>query len=386
MYWIKAPVYRCFNPVQVHWLRQEHPGTPVSPTTTCTFSSPAMHLSLLPPEVLEQVLAWVDLPSTLALSSSLPLVQELLGGGVLWRALLTRSTLNSSTLCLLTTFLATLEEREELEEVLVEAICSQHPHSSTTTGRGSLKITIVMPKTKASLGSTHQTTKTTTTKTTIIETSLTETATNTGRTSTISSMGVLLLHQLVEELGTRVGAITRVEASVHPGPGLSGPLLSCLSSLVEAQAWPLQILDTGDITCSTVEEAVACVALLGRCREWRVVGNLRLPEMEERRAGEVWRALAGAAGRGRCYQLVLPYSLLQVGEEGEEVWRRGTQFAWVLRGSQGVRWVFRVGLQEGAFLPRVEEGWGELEELGSREVVDTHWIPTGGGATGENTQ
>merc|ERR1719430_2483233 len=111
----------------------------------------------------------------------------------------------------------------------------------------------MMPKTKASLGSTHQNTKTNTTKTTIIETSLTETATNTERTSTISSMGVLLLHQLVEELGTRVGAITRVEASAHPGPGLSGPLLSCLSSLVEAQTWPLQILDTGDITCSTAE-------------------------------------------------------------------------------------------------------------------------------------
>jgi len=31
-----------------------------------------MHLSLLPPELLEEVLAWLDLPSTLVLSSSLP--------------------------------------------------------------------------------------------------------------------------------------------------------------------------------------------------------------------------------------------------------------------------------------------------------------------------
>ena len=42
-----------------------------------------MLLSLLPSEVLEWLLAWLDLPSTLVLSSSLPLVQELVGSRAL---------------------------------------------------------------------------------------------------------------------------------------------------------------------------------------------------------------------------------------------------------------------------------------------------------------
>ena len=57
---------------------------------------------------------------------------------------------DSSTLSLLTTFLANMGEREELEEVLVQTICTQHPHipnTSPNTGRGNLKITIMAPNT-----------------------------------------------------------------------------------------------------------------------------------------------------------------------------------------------------------------------------------------------
>ena len=239
------------------------------------------------------------------------------------------------------TFLANMGEREE---VLVQTICTQHPHipnTSPNTRRGNLRITITLP-------GTHSTS-------------------NPGGLHTISSAALLLLHQMARELDTEACGIARVESCKFPGMGLSGDLLACLSSMVVAQARPVERLDTGDITCRTGEEAAACAALLGRCSEWRVVGDLRLPEMVKSCAGEVWSGLAGAAGRGRCHQLVLPYTQLEVGEAVEEVWRSATLVGWVLIGGPGFGWVFRLDLQPPAtFQPRVEEGWREVVELHHR--------------------
>merc|ERR1719509_592958 len=106
-------------------------------------------LTSLPMEVVEEEVALLDLPSTLAMATALPLAHGLLTSPTNWNTLVASctstysSTSTSSTLeevrmevGLLATFLRTCPHSQHLQQVLLASICSSFPPMEGLRGRG----------------------------------------------------------------------------------------------------------------------------------------------------------------------------------------------------------------------------------------------------------
>merc|ERR1719509_324717 len=119
-------------------------------------------LTSLPMEVVEEVVARLDLPSTLAMATALPLAHSLLTSPTNWHTLVasctfsptssstsTYSSASSTTsststtleevrreVVLLATFLRACPHSQHLQQVLLASICSSFPPMEGLRGRG----------------------------------------------------------------------------------------------------------------------------------------------------------------------------------------------------------------------------------------------------------
>jgi len=273
-----------------------------------------LRLLYLPEELLEVLGKYLDVTTTLALASTCSLLQ-LYTRPRFWRSLLRRvRRMDRSMVARLTTFLLNKglsdEEEEQPEEQLFDLhfnICSRFPPTTSN------KVTVVCSRQPTP--------------------------------QAISSEGFQLLARAGGWILFQIKTV-RMSNSC----GISGRLLTLLHfwTANQVQSEGIARLHTAKITCTTREEAKACVSLLQCCRKW-YVERLEL-------SNDWWERLPGlgkAAPRGRISLVDGGKSLLAVKE-----YRTAVKAIWAV--TEAVWWVDgEMIVRDG----REEEGWRELEGI-----------------------
>ena len=112
----------------------------------------------------------------------------------------------------------------------------------------------------------------------------------------VSPSGFVLLRQAENVTGLLLHKVARVEKSFHSAfSGISGSLLTSLTSLVNLEEEPLLSLNLFHVNCNSREESLARIALLQKSRSWNIDF---LDVRSHGLGGEGWSGLARAVRRG----------------------------------------------------------------------------------------
>lgn len=307
-------------------------------------------LLLLPPEMVVMVSNYLNLSSTLALASSSNSLSSTFTSVDEWTTILNKMAnfqkrpvvreKNEEEVIELANFLRTVEEPDQLLDLLLHSICRQHlatglAAGSTAVHRHVTRCTVTIA---CSLHH-HQ----------------------------VSLHGIHLLH-LATSTMSAVPWIVR-EVVMYGCPNVSE--VSTLVSLVREQQEEVASLQVDFLSCNTREELGAWMDLLEKCAAWQV-GTLRLlvkglgEKWDE--LGKFWSRLAAGMGRGKVTHGVMMTRKVMAAAEAQDlrkVWEATGQ-DWVVINSR-VRWNEGGWRRVIARAERLEEGWEVLEELMEKE-------------------
>ena len=266
-------------------------------------------LEWLPVELVEELVSHLDLSASLALTSLLPTVHQVVAQERVWAALVSRTRLDSVDLAGVSSYLATVGQPEPLLLLLLDALAARYPVDAY--GDSNLMVRRGGPHTTSS------------------------------PTSPCTSLCPSALGAMVELGRSGLAAACPVVEVRVQGYRVEGALLASLADWVELQQEEVQVLEVGSLQADTEEEVRWCTRLLERCTEWRVEGKLVAWEVGE----EGWRGLARAMARGKVQYLTTGREEVARGrrEDVRRVWE-GTQGWWWVDGE-------------------VVEAWEEVEEV-----------------------
>ena len=270
-----------------------------------------MSLLSLPNELIEHLLLYLDVSSTLALASTCTRNQDILAKPVTFKSLLKRTSDNTQNIETIIEFLGSVSKLHHLGELLYKKILQAFPAIIKINVFNSIRVTSTMFHMSENVR--------------------------------VSLQGVLLLIKLAQRCGQGLPLIKEVEMGTMKNPAL----LALASCIQEQEVRVDQLWMFGDIACRTEEEGLVLVQLLSSCSSWFVSGLDLHGEVDS----VSWERLAKTVTRGNINAVYTSREVMARGRKDDvrKVWRR-TGLVWKVE-------------RERAVFNGDVKGWRRLEQL-----------------------